>query len=167
MDSALTSFVLSQAPQSAAPLRGGSNSLNETHQDWHVACEKQGTGKRCVLSQQQINAQTRQRVLAVQINSIAPHKVEGVLMLPFGLALESGATLQIDDGMAGQPIRYRTCLPGGCIVPLSFDVAALSALRKGTALKIAAVADGGKTTPFSVSLQGFAAALDRVVVLSH
>lgn len=167
LDSALTSFVLAQAPQSAAPLRGGTGSLNETHQDWHVACEQQGTGKRCLLSQQQINPQTRQRVLAVEFNSIGPNKVEGVLMLPFGLSLASGATLQIDDGVAGQQLRYRTCLPGGCLVPLSFDGGSLPALRKGAALRIAAVADGGKATPFSVSLQGFAAALDRAAALAR
>ncbi|MBR0785292.1 invasion associated locus B family protein [Bradyrhizobium iriomotense] len=166
-DPGLLGVALAQASQAAATLPGGASSLNEMYRDWQVACEQQGTGKRCVMSQQQINPQTRQRVLAVEINSVAPNKVEGVLMLPFGLALDSGATLQIDDGVAAPPLRYRTCLPGGCLVPLSFDAGTLSALRRGTALKIATIADGGKATPFSISLQGFAAALDRVAALAR
>lgn len=42
----------------------------------------------------------------------------GTLILPFGLALAKGATLQVDDKAVGQPQTFCTCLPGGCIVPL-------------------------------------------------
>ncbi len=36
---------------------------------------------------------------------MAANKNEGFLMLPFGLALDAGVKLQIDDGGIGQPIR--------------------------------------------------------------
>ncbi len=157
---------LAQAVQSPAPLPGGASSLNETYKDWQVSCTQQGNAKRCSMSQQQVNQQNRQRVLAIEITAVA-NKSEGVVMLPFGLALDAGVKLQIDEGGIGQPIRFRTCLPAGCLVPLSFDAATVASLRKATALKVIATADGGAATPFSISLQGFGTALDRIAVLTR
>lgn len=150
----------------AATLPGGASSLNETYKDWRVACAMPGEVKRCVLSQTLVQ-QNGQRVLAIELNSPAGNTVSGALVLPFGLALESGVALQVDDKPAMPPIRFRTCLPAGCVVNVTFDAPALVALRTGTALKVNAVADGGAATPFSISLQGFGAALDRVGVLSR
>lgn len=157
---------LAQATQPVSTLPGGASSLNETYRDWQVACVQQGTAKRCVLSQQQAQ-QNGQRVLAIELNAPAGNTVAGTLVLPFGLALASGVALQIDDKAAGQPLRFRTCLPAGCIVPVTFDAPTLTLLRAGTALKVKATADGGQETLFSISLQGFAAALDRVAALSR
>ncbi|QCI66762.1 invasion associated locus B family protein [Phreatobacter stygius] len=160
------------APPAAAPaaapvastLPGGASSLQETYQDWQVACLQQGAGKRCALSQQQADPQSRQRVLAIELTTVAD-KAEGVLVLPFGLALDKGVTLQIDDGPVGQPLRFRTCLPAGCLVPLSFDARAVATLRRGTAIKAKVTTDDGRETTFSISLKGLAPALDRTAVL--
>ena len=92
--------------------------------------------------------------------------VTGVLVLPFGLALDQGAAFQIDEGPAGPPQKFRTCIPAGCLVPVSFDARTLAALRKGTQLKVKTVADGGKETPFTISLKGFPGAFDRTVALA-
>jgi invasion protein IalB len=92
--------------------------------------------------------------------------VDGALVLPFGLALDRGVTLQVDDAPAGPALRFRTCLPAGCVVPLSFDARLVAALRKGAALKINAAADNGKDAVFTISLKGFPAALDRTAVLA-
>jgi invasion protein IalB len=43
----------------------------------------------------------------------------------------------------------------------------VTALRSGTALKVKTVADGCKAPPFSISLQSFATALDRLAALSR
>jgi invasion protein IalB len=140
--------------------------LSETYKDWQVSCVQQGTARRCVITQQQINAQNRQRVLAIEINASAGGKAEGTLVLPFGLMLDASIKLQIDDGASGPAIRYRTCLASGCLVPVSFDAAMLANLRKATTLKVLATADGGASAPFSLSLQGFGPALDRIIALS-
>jgi len=157
---------LAQAPQPTSTLPGGATSLNETYRDWQVACVQQGAAKRCALSQSQ-SQQNGQRVLAVELNAPAGNTVTGTLVLPFGVALDAGVALQVDDKPTGQPLRIRTCLPVGCIVNLSFDLPTLLALRAGSTLKIKATADGGAEAPFSISLQGFATALDRVGVLSR
>ncbi|MEX0954008.1 MAG: invasion associated locus B family protein [Rhizobiaceae bacterium] len=58
----------------------------------------------------------------------------GVLILPFGLRLDAGVRLVIDDGTAIDPPRFSTCRPAGCLVSLAFDVAMVTALNAGTAV---------------------------------
>jgi len=146
--------------QQASPLPGGASSLQETYQDWQVACSVQGQSKRCALSQQQ-SQQNGQRILAVEFAPTA-EKLTGTLVLPFGLLLASGVEVQVDDNAAGTPMTFRTCLPNGCVVPLTFDAASIKRLRAGTALKLKAVrADNEQPLTFSISLKGFATALDR------
>ena len=151
-----------QTGGAASSLPGGASSLNETYKDWRVACVAQ----RCALSQVQAQ-QNGQRVLAIELNGPSGNTVSGTLVLPFGLALDSGVIFQIDEKPAMQPMRFRTCIPGGCLVSVSFDASTIVSLRSGTALKVKATADGGAAAPFSISLQGFATALDRVAALSH
>ncbi len=100
-----------------------------------MSCVQQGTARRCVIAQQQISSQNRQRVLAIEVNAVVGNKAEGTLVLPFGLMLDAGVKLQVDDGATGPTIRYRTCLASGCLVPVNFDAAMLGGLRKATALK--------------------------------
>ncbi len=164
---ALSALTTAAYAQQVAPLLpGGASALNETYKDWHVACVQEGTAKRCVMSQIQTQ-QNGQRVLAIELNAPNSSTVSGTLVMPFGLALDSGITFQIDDKPAMQPIRFRTCIPAGCLVNVSFDAATLAALRAGAVLKVKATADGGAAAPFSISLQGFGTALDRVAALAR
>ena len=155
-----------QNNDTASPLPGGASSLKETYNDWRVACVHQDAEKRCVLSQVQTQ-KNGQRVLAIELNAPSGNTVSGTLVLPFGLALDSGVTLHIDENPPLQPARFRTCMPGGCLVSINFEAPALVALRADTALKITAVAYGGANAQFSISLLGFSAALDRVGALSR
>lgn len=150
----------------ASGLPGGASLLNETYKDWVVACQVANSAKRCVMSQQQ-KQQNGQRVLAIELAAPTGNTVSGTLILPFGLALDSGVTFQVDDKPAMPPLRFHTCVPAGCLVPVTFDAPTLVGLRAGTALKVKATADGGAAAPFSISLQGFSTALDRVEALSR
>ncbi|SDR27423.1 Invasion protein IalB, involved in pathogenesis [Rhizobiales bacterium GAS191] len=158
------------APQPAAPassLPGGASSLQETYQDWQVACVQQGAGKHCALSQQQSDSKSQQRVLSIELSMPRPDKAEGVLILPFGLALDKGVILQVDDGAPAPAIRFRTCLPVGCVVPIAFEAPTLAAIRKAGVIKVKVVADNGSDAAFSISLKGFAGALERTVALAR
>lgn len=158
--------VVGQAAAASATLPGGASSLNETYKDWRVVCALQGGAKRCVLSQIQTQ-ESGQRVLAIELNALGGSAIAGVLVLPFGLSLDAGVAFQIDEKLTVQPMRFRTCLPSGCLVAVSFDAPMVAALRTGTTLRIKATADGGTAAPFSISLQGFATALDRAAMLSR
>ncbi|ETR76957.1 invasion protein [Afipia sp. P52-10] len=175
---AWTPSASAQAPrpaeQPAAPARtpaasslpGAATSLQETHGDWVVSCALQGASKRCGLTQEHTNQQTRQRVFAVELTPVGD-KVEGVLLLPFGLVLDQGVALQVDDQAEGQPLRFRTCLMAGCLVQVTFDARQAAALRGGTALKMRVTPEGGPSTVLAISLKGLGAALDRTIALAR
>jgi len=148
-------------------LPGGATSLNETHGDWRVTCATQENVVRCAVSQIQVNNQNRQRVLSVELTAAeGGNSAEGTLVLPFGLALDRGVALSIDEGEPRPPLRFSTCFPAGCLVPLTFNADAVTAMRAGTALKVKAAAnDSGQEVNFSISLSGFTSALARAAEL--
>ncbi|HEX5500433.1 MAG TPA: invasion associated locus B family protein [Thermomicrobiales bacterium] len=151
----------------AAGLPGGATSLRETYQAWQVACAVQDKTKHCALLQQQTE-KNGLKVLTIQLTPTADRGASGTLILPFGLLLSSGVKFQIDDKPAVDPLPFRTCLPAGCVVPLTFNAAILKMLRAGTVLKlIATQSANGQPFTFSVSLKGFAPALDRTRALLH
>ena len=156
------------APDLSVPMEA--SSLQETYQDWVVACAQQdggegkATGRRCAMLQQQVSQNGRQRVISLEIKT-AGASFDGVLVLPFGVDLENGVVLQVDDGQRLGPYRFRTCLPVGCVVRVTFDTAFMAALRKGKTLKVNATADGGGDIPLSISLSGFAAASARLAAI--
>lgn len=149
-------------------LPGGATSLNETHGDWTVACTVPEGTVRCTVSQVQIDSQSRQRVLSVELTAAdGGAAASGILVMPFGLALDQGVALSIDEGEFLPLLRFSTCLPAGCLVPLTFNQDALAAMRAGTALKAKAVANGSsQDVNFSISLSGFTSALARAAALS-
>lgn len=160
----------------AASFPGGALSLRETHDDWVLKCglDQTRNAKTCVVSQEQADAKTRQHLLTMQVQPGAPIS-EGALVLPFGLLLEAGVALRIDQaassgsGTSGPwtlTLRVRTCLPIGCVVPISLDARTLAAIRSAKALVITArAAETGQDANFTVSPKGFGSAFDRAVTL--
>lgn len=145
---------------------GDATSLQEMHGDWRVACRQQNGRKSCVLAQQQTDKDTHQLLLAMEVDTLASEKAEGTLILPFGLALDRPVTLQTDEAAPGPALRFRTCLPVGCLVGLAFDPTTIAQLRKGTTLTVNATADGGQGVAFKISLNGFSSGLDRMAALA-
>jgi invasion protein IalB len=156
------------APAAGTPAQPGQAPASEVQQepfgDWRVVCLTQPTGKRCTLIQEQAAPQTRQRMLAVEV-ALNGDKLEGLLLLPFGLLLERGVVLQLDEQPAQPALRFRTCLPAGCVVPINFDAKTLAALRNGKNLKLKVALDGGQEPNLVISLNGFGQAVDRLVAL--
>jgi invasion protein IalB len=165
-----------QAPSSTTPhpaaaspvttLPGGASELTETHGDWRVICGQQNSARACSLSQQQMKPDSRQLVLGVELKTNAPEKAEGTLVLPFGIAVDKPVNLQVDD--AGTPLttHVRTCVPIGCVVPLTLDTPLVRSLKNGKIWTVKMTADGGEELALKVSLNGFGSALDRTAALS-
>ncbi|MHA6729193.1 invasion associated locus B family protein [Devosia sp. A369] len=154
--------MLIGGPALGAGLPGGASSLQETYQDWRVLCARPDSASLiCTFSQMQAN-QNGQRVLALELMPAANGTdIAGNLVLPFGLLLDAGVILQVDEGAAGAARRFSTCLPDGCIAPLAFDAETLSSLRGGTTLNVHLQAVDGGAMVLPVSLQGFTQALER------
>lgn len=150
----------------------------ETFNDWQVSCAVQNKERRCVLLQQQ-SQKNGQRVLAIELTPTNANAITGVLVLPFGLLLDNGVVLRLGDKPLGNPLRFRTCLPSGCLVLLSFDAATVKNLRHGKTLEVEATVDsdhqhttGGllplpRKVGFSVSLTGFSEGLDRITTIAR
>ncbi len=153
------------APPAAPPpvqLPHGATAINETYGDWTVDCRIVDNRKACVLVQSQGNSQTGQRSFAIELRAPQDGKAEGTLLLPFGLNLDAGVKLKVDDKDFGPAMRFSTCVPAGCLAPVSFPTAMTDALKKGTTLVVNAVTlRGGEPVTFSVSLNGFSAAIAR------
>jgi invasion protein IalB len=151
-------------------------SLRETHGDWLLTCSVDAASgrKSCVVSQEQADAKSRQRVLMLQIKPDGPGG-EGLLILPFGLLLENGATLRVEQvanvtpGAPPPPqlsLKIRTCLPVGCVAPFALDAATLGAVRLAKQVTITArAAETSQDVSFKVSPAGFGSAYDRAAAL--
>lgn len=152
----------------AQGLPGGASNLTETHGDWRVNCVAPEGAVRCGITQIQVQGENRQRVLAVELTATeAGQAATGALVLPFGLRLDDGAVVAVDEGAPTPVLRFSTCLPAGCLVPLSLDQEAVAAMRAGTKLSVTAVAnDTGRQVTFPVSLNGFGSALARAAELT-
>ncbi|WP_247838303.1 invasion associated locus B family protein [Bradyrhizobium sp. 200] len=123
--------------------------------------------KQCLLSQAQGNNQSGQRIFAIELRPPADGKTEGTILMPFGLNLDSGAILKLDDRDLGKGLRFSTCVPQGCLLPVSFPTVATDAIRKAGKLVVASLnLSSGDAVTFNVSLNGFGAALDRTSQLA-
>lgn len=160
--------VAAPAADAAKPqLPGGASALSETHGDWTVNCQVTGTNKVCSLSHQQFNKQSGQRLLAIELTTKTGQDAAGTSALPFGLALASGISLEIDDKKLDGTLQFNTCQAVGCLVPVAFDADTTPLLQNGTTLKIDAIAaDTTQPISFTFSLNGFGGALSRTADLS-
>ena len=154
------------AAKPADTLPGGASSLQESFEDWTVNCGLPGGRRVCVLAQVQTDPQSKKRALAIEIGAADGKSLTGVVALPFGLDLTSGATVQIDTAAALPTLPFRVCLPAGCMVPFAFEGETLAQMKSGQQMKITTRAfEGGQPLAFTVSLKGFAAGLARLQAL--
>ena len=164
LSAGVLAFTVPASAQQQSTLPGGADTLTETHGDWTVSCrivqQQNSATPACSMAQQQANSQ-RQRVISIEL-SPSKQGASGFIVLPFGLAVTKNAALRIDENDEPTTFPFSTCLPTGCIVPVSFDANTIGALQTGTALNVTAVSSNGGETKLSISLRGFAAALNRI-----
>lgn len=148
--------------RAAALLPNGASSINETYEDWTIDCRIVESQKQCMLSQSQGNSQTGQRLFAIELRTPRDGKTDGTILMPFGVDLQSSATLKLDDKDFGKSLRFSTCVQQGCLLPVSFPSVAIDAMKKAAKLSVAAVSlSSNEAVMFNISLNGFAAAIDR------
>lgn len=153
------------AQQLAATLPNGASSLQETYQDWRLACTIQDNAPACAVSQDQ-SQKNGQRLLAVELRPRGNGGLSGTLLLPFGILFEPGVAVQIDDQPALGLLKFRTCLPDGCVALFPIDRALMQKLKAGAVLNLNVTTAAETKLSFPVSLKGLGAALDRVAALS-
>lgn len=145
--------------------QSGMNELCEVYEDWLLVgamqINKASLKRTCMVVQEQIDAETHQRLLLMELRPDAGG-LKATLVLPAGLQFRKGVALQIDDGIRTPPLPFSTALPLGRFVDLDIDAARAVRLKSGKVLHIHAVAAGSEQPIiFNISLNGLAAALGR------
>jgi invasion protein IalB len=154
------------APQDeAAPDEGAIT--ERQFEDWTVRCGRRGEQGPQVCEMQQQQADSEDRVImAVAVGEVPGTSDLGLLvMLPLGILLPAGVTLQVDGG-AEMPLQVDRCERQGCRVEMLLESDLLSRLKGGSQAKVffEAVNPRGERQRLGVpiSLLGFTAALDEV-----
>jgi len=158
-----TVSVLFAAASFAGGLPGGATSLAETHDAWQLNCADKDAVVTCSITQAQINSESGQQLLAVELRPDGAGGLSGALVLPFGLALSQGITLGIDEQDTTVALGFSTCLPVGCLVPIGFAADSLEAIGTASQLNITAtISDSGDPINLTVNMQGFQSATTRM-----
>ena len=153
----------SMAPGAVVGLPNGANAISETYGDWTLNCGADKGAKFCTLSQTQVNKEG-QRAFAVELRMAKDGSGEGTILMPFGLKLDAGVVLKLDDQSIGEGLRFSTCMAQGCLLPVSFPSAGMEAIRHARTFTVGALnVSNNQLLTIGISLNGFAVALDRAV----
>ena len=151
--------AFAQAPAPAAPPPPEVKNVG----DWLVRCYPGQTQSPCDMYQQQNDAKSNQRVLAVSIAYI-PHLDKHAIQIsvPLGVSIQRGVVLQA--GSYTSPMMpYRRCDRGGCYVEMLLDNTVIDQLNHaGDNALLKVTADDGKNYQLKLSLNGFTAAHDSM-----
>ena len=136
-------------------------------QDWMVRCGRPPgqEAEVCEMQQQQIDKEDR-TVMAVAVGQVPGTSDVGLLiLLPLGILLPAGVTMQIDGG-AEIPLEVERCERQGCRIERLIEPDLLNRLKGGTKATVffEAIDPQGKRQRLGVpiSLLGFTAALNEV-----
>ena len=156
-----------QAPAPEGPAQPELELTERQIQDWMVRCGRpEGQEQEvCEMQQQQVDREDR-TVMAVAVGRVPGTSNVGLLiLLPLGILLPAGVTMQIDGG-AAIPLEVERCEREGCRIERILEPDLLNRLKAGTKATVffQAVDPQGKRQRLGVpiSLLGFTAALNEV-----
>jgi invasion protein IalB len=156
-----------KAATPAQQLPNGASSISETFGEWTVACRAAEGKKQCGLVHAQGNQQTGQRVFALELGTPKDGKTEGMIWMPFGLKIDTGVIVRVDDKDLVKDLRFLTCVPQGCVVPVSLPTAATDTMKKAKTMTVASLNfSSGEAVTFNIPLEGFAGGTARAAELS-
>ncbi|MCJ2059339.1 invasion associated locus B family protein [Methylobacterium sp. J-048] len=145
----------------------GASTVSESYGDWTMTCTRPSEKVTCIVAQSQGDSQTGRRKFGVELQTPIDGRSEGIVLMPFGLSIESGVTFKLDEQTLGKGAPYSLCVSDGCLVPISFPALALDGMRNAKTLLVTGQkASGTEPATITVPLEGFPQALDRAVALS-
>jgi invasion protein IalB len=158
-------------PQQGTPQGGAAppdvEMTERQFEDWMVRCGRPGGQgpEVCEMQQQQVDNEER-TVMAVAVGHVPGTPDLGLLiLLPLGILLPAGVTMQIDGG-AEIPLEVERCERQGCRIERVIEPDLLNRLKGGTKATVffEAVDPQGKRQRLGVpiSLLGFTAALNDI-----
>lgn len=169
-------------PVQAAPAKPvwpeGASAVSEVYGDWTVNCARpQDAAPKpaastpaarepatCSLIQSQGDPKTGRRTFVFELRPPKDGRADGVILMPFGFAIEPGVGFKLDDTVLGKGAPYSFCGGDGCYVPISLPTLATDTMRTAATLTVSAQKPN-ETEPalIKLPLAGFAPAFDRMV----
>lgn len=151
----------------------GATSVSESYGDWTMTCVRPADKTACVVAQSQGDSRTGRRKFGIELKSPQDGQAQGVVVMPFGLAIEPGITFKLDDQVLGKGAPYSSCTGEGCLVSISLPTLATDAMRSAKTLTVtgrkttgATGIEAGEPASITVPLVGFSQAFDRAMALS-
>ena len=149
----------------------GASSVSENYGDWTMSCTRPNDRPTCVVVQSQGDSKTGRRQFGIELQVPRDGRAQGIILMPFGLAIEPGVAFKLDEQVLGQGAPYVSCNGDGCLVPISLPTIATDGMRTAknlyvTGQKSATGGGTGEPALITVPLGGFPQALDRAVALS-
>ena len=132
---------------------------------WQTRCDEPGEGQDkgyCEAFQSLFITETKQRLAEFAIGfPESGEAARGVVILPLGMLLETGAQMRIDSE---EPVRFnmRYCDMSGCFSFVNLNKDLLSRMRKGSMMTITFMAANGQNVNVQMSLEGLSQALRKV-----
>jgi len=168
--------LLAQQSQEAPPTQGEpppapeAEALDLTErefQDWVLRCGRSEQGPEVCEMQQQTTDNEGRTIMAVAVGTVPGSSDVGLLIiLPLGILLPSGVSLQIDGG-AEVPLEVERCERQGCRIERLVEPELLNRLKAGREAKVffEAYDPEGELQRLGVpiSLLGFTAALSEIM----
>jgi invasion protein IalB len=131
--------------------------------DWRIRCNSAtGAPSKCQMVQNVIVKDSGRPILQSVIGFIddAPNPI-GVFVLPLGIYLPAGLTLQIDKGQIYE-MSLEICGQKGCRVRFSIDDALLRTFKNGNVAEVGFQTGLQKPITVPLSLKGFTAAIGQL-----
>jgi len=135
---------------------------------WIVRCNNEGDieleekrGK-CEIFQRLSLKDTGQRVVEMAIGFPEDKETaRGIFILPLGILLQPGVTMQIDDNA---PLKFavRYCVPNGCVAYVNLNDAILDMLKKGNQANVIVKQASGEDITLPIVLKGITKALGEI-----
>jgi invasion protein IalB len=154
--------------EAAAPAiwPAGADTVSETYGEWTTNCARAETRTSCLVTQSQGDRQSGRRQFVFELRTPQEGRAEGLIMMPFGLNIETGVTFKLDEAVLGKGAPYTTCTSEGCLVPISFPTLATDAMKTAKALVVSAQkANSTESVTVTLPLGGFNAAFARAAAL--
>ena len=161
------------ASATAAVWPAGAKTVSESYGDWTMTCVRPADKTACVVAQSQGDSKSGRRRFGIELKPPRDGQAQGVIVMPFGLAIEPGVTFKLDEQTLGRGAPYSSCNGEGCLVTISFPALATDAMRTAKALTVigrkttsATGIEAGEPAAITVPLAGFPQAFDRAIALS-
>jgi invasion protein IalB len=132
---------------------------------WATRCDEPKDGKpaHCEAFQSLTVTDTKQRFMEVAFAHPKDTMETAVaIVMPLGIVVSAGGTLQADEDPEGKKFQILTCVPEGCIARFNLDDAFMTKLKSAKTMTVGMAEASGKPMNVKLSLEGFSDALAAI-----